>query len=155
MNNKSELIEAFEIMPIHQDLHEYWKQTEETEPIKKALRFIFLSNFSFLGTGNSLNFCIEKPKQIVKNNIDWINTNQSFVDFVQDIVAYILTFISLIAVLYIIYAWFSILVSWWNDEVQKKQKKTIFSIIIWIILIWLSYTIVNFIVDLAQQGWTN
>lgn len=70
MNNKSELIEAFEIMPIHQDLHEYWKQTEETEPIKKALRFIFLSNFSFLGTGNSLNFCIEKPKQIVKNNID-------------------------------------------------------------------------------------
>lgn len=70
MNNKSELLEAFEIMPIHQDLHEYWKQTEETEPIKKALRFIFLSNFSFLGTGNSLNFCIEKPKQIVKNNID-------------------------------------------------------------------------------------
>jgi len=70
MNNKSELLEAFEIMPIHQDLHEYWKQTEETDPIKKALRFIFLSNFSFLGTGNSLNFCIEKPKQIVKNNID-------------------------------------------------------------------------------------
>jgi DNA adenine methylase len=70
MNQKTELLEAFEIMPIHQDLHEYWKQTEETEPIKKALRFIFLSNFSFLGTGNSLNFCIEKPKQIVKNNID-------------------------------------------------------------------------------------
>jgi len=70
MNNKTELLEAFEIMPIHQDLHEYWKQTEEIDPIKKALRFIFLSNFSFLGTGNSLNFCIEKPKQIVKNNID-------------------------------------------------------------------------------------
>lgn len=70
MNQKTELLDAFEIMPIHQDLHEYWKQTEETEPIKKALRFIFLSNFSFLGTGNSLNFCIEKPKQIVKNNID-------------------------------------------------------------------------------------
>jgi DNA adenine methylase len=70
MNQKTELLEAFEIMPIHQDLHEYWKLTEETEPIKKALRFIFLSNFSFLGTGNSLNFCIEKPKQIVKNNID-------------------------------------------------------------------------------------
>ena len=98
---------------------------------------------------------LDEWTKIVKNNIDWINTNQSFVDFVQDIVAYILTFISLIAVLYIIYAWFSILVSWWNDEVQKKQKKTIFSIIIWIVLIWLSYTIVNFIVDLAQQGWTN
>ena len=98
---------------------------------------------------------LDQWTKIVKNNIDWINTNQSFVDFVQDIVAYILTFISLIAVLYIIYAWFSILVSWWNDEVQKKQKKTIFSIIIWIVLIWLSYTIVNFIVDLAQQGWTN
>ena len=98
---------------------------------------------------------LDQWTEIVKKWIDWINTNQSFVDFVQDIVAYILTFISLIAVLYIIYAWFSILVSWWNDEVQKKQKKTIFSIIIWIVLIWLSYTIVNFIVDLAQQGWTN
>lgn len=70
MNNKNELLKAFEIMPIHQDLHEYWKTNIEQEPIKKALRFIFLSNFSFLGTGNSLNFCIEKPKQIVKNNID-------------------------------------------------------------------------------------
>lgn len=70
MNNKDELIEAFTIMPIHTDLHEYWKINKENEPIKKALRFLFLSNFSFLGTGNSLNFCIEKPKQIIQNNID-------------------------------------------------------------------------------------
>jgi len=44
MNQKEELEKAFYIMPIHSDLLEYWKKNEETEPIKKALRFLFLSN---------------------------------------------------------------------------------------------------------------
>lgn len=44
MNQKEELKEAFYLMPIHSDLLEYWKENKETEPIKKALRFLFLSN---------------------------------------------------------------------------------------------------------------
>jgi DNA adenine methylase len=55
-NNTNELKEAFKIMPIHSDLLEYWKQNKETEPIKKALRFIFLSNFTYLGTGHQLRY---------------------------------------------------------------------------------------------------
>jgi DNA adenine methylase len=54
MNQKEELEKAFYIMPIHSDLLEYWKQNEETDPIKKALRFLFLSNFTLFGTGESL-----------------------------------------------------------------------------------------------------
>lgn len=44
MNQKDELKEAFYMMQIHSDLLEYWKENEEIEPIKKALRFLFLSN---------------------------------------------------------------------------------------------------------------
>tara|TARA_R110002096_G_scaffold4498_1_gene21022 strand:+ start:494 stop:1261 length:768 start_codon:yes stop_codon:yes gene_type:complete len=54
MNQKEELEQAFYLMPIHSDLLEYWKQNKETEPIKKALRFLFLSNFTIMGTGTNM-----------------------------------------------------------------------------------------------------
>ena len=54
MNQKEELEKAFYMMPIHSDLLEYWKKNQETEPIKKALRFLFLSNLTVMGTGNSI-----------------------------------------------------------------------------------------------------
>ena len=111
-------------------------------------------------TSNTVLYCndsqscwLNKWTDIVKNNIDWIATDQKLSDFIQNTVAYLLTFISIIAVIYIIYAWFSILISGWSDDVQKKQKKTIISIVIWIIIIRLSYTIVTFIIWIAQH-WT-
>jgi DNA adenine methylase len=52
MNEKEELERAFYMMPIHSDLLNYWKQNKETEPIKKALRFLFLSNLTFMGAGS-------------------------------------------------------------------------------------------------------
>lgn len=54
MNQKEELEKAFYIMPIHSDLLDYWKKNEETDPIKKALRFLFLSNLTFMGAGASV-----------------------------------------------------------------------------------------------------
>jgi|14_taG_2_1085336.scaffolds.fasta_scaffold09440_2 DNA adenine methylase len=54
MNQKEELEKAFYMMPIHSDLLEYWKKNEETEPIKKALRFLLLSNYVLNGRGSSL-----------------------------------------------------------------------------------------------------
>lgn len=54
MNQKEELEKAFYMMPIHSDLLDYWKKNEETEPIKKALRFLFLSNFTIMGSGSGI-----------------------------------------------------------------------------------------------------
>jgi DNA adenine methylase len=50
-NQKEELEKAFFEMPIHADLLEYWKTNKETDPIRKALRFLLLSNFTFNGAG--------------------------------------------------------------------------------------------------------
>ena len=54
MNQKEELEKAFLLMPIHSDLLDYWKKNKEKDPIKKALRFLFLSNLTVMGTGNSI-----------------------------------------------------------------------------------------------------
>lgn len=70
MNQKEELEKAFYMMPIHSDLLNYWKENEETEPIKKALRFLFLSNLTFMGTPNNIKFGTENPKNSFYKNID-------------------------------------------------------------------------------------
>lgn len=70
MNQKEELKEAFKMMPIHSDLLEYWKQNEETEPIKKALRFLFISNLTHLGDGGAIKCSFGNDKEILLNYID-------------------------------------------------------------------------------------
>jgi DNA adenine methylase len=70
MNQKEELEKAFYMMPIHSDLLNYWKENEETEPIKKALRFLFLSNFTFMGKPNNIKFGTENPKNSFYKNIE-------------------------------------------------------------------------------------
>jgi DNA adenine methylase len=70
MNEKEELERAFYMMPIHSDLLNYWKQNKETEPIKKALRFLFLSNLTFMGAGSVIKYGTEKPKNIIYKYLD-------------------------------------------------------------------------------------
>lgn len=79
MNQKEELEKAFYQMPIHSDLLNYWKKNEETEPIKKALRFLFLSNISFMGAGSSIKFGTENPKNTIYNNL------QKTFDLINDV----------------------------------------------------------------------
>ncbi len=54
MNQKEELEQAFYLMPIHSDLLDYWKENKEVEPIKKALRFLLMSNFTYMGKMDTL-----------------------------------------------------------------------------------------------------
>jgi DNA adenine methylase len=61
-NQKEELEKAFFEMPIHSDLLEYWKSNKETNSIRKALRFLLISNFTYSGTGSSLIFTFADSK---------------------------------------------------------------------------------------------
>ena len=70
MNRKEELKEAFYLMPIHSDLLEYWKKNKEEEPIKKALRFLLISNFTYLGKGDNIKFSSVNEKDSFYKNID-------------------------------------------------------------------------------------
>lgn len=70
MNQKDELERAFYMMPIHSDLLKYWKQHEETDPIKKALRFLLMSNFLLFGNNGSLKWSARNEKEQVFENIN-------------------------------------------------------------------------------------
>lgn len=62
MNNKTEFEKLFYEMPIHSELLNYWKQNKETEPIKKALRFIFISLFMPFGHQGTIDLNPENAK---------------------------------------------------------------------------------------------
>jgi len=87
---------------------------------------------------------------IVKDGITDLETERSASEYIQDIAVYIVWFVSLIAVIYIIYAGFQILV--WNgdEEKLKKSKQTILYVIIGIVLIWLAWPITNFIFNILN-----
>lgn len=71
MNQKEALKELYTMMPIHKDLFEYWKTNKETDPVKKALRFLFLSNHTYLGKMDCLNFKLRSnDKKAFLDNID-------------------------------------------------------------------------------------
>lgn len=79
-NQKTELEEMLYTMPLHTDLLEFWKENKETEPIKKALRFLFLSNLTFLGIGTNLKFGTNRnDKKLLYENL-LMFTNKTLFD---------------------------------------------------------------------------
>lgn len=70
LNNKSDLIQAIELMPISTSLVKYWKPKTEMDPIKKALRFLLLSNFTYLGKGDTLRLGLDNAKESLITRIE-------------------------------------------------------------------------------------
>jgi DNA adenine methylase len=78
---KKQLEKAFYEMPIHKDLLSYWKKNQETDPIQKACRFLLLSNFTFMGGGDTLRLENQNIKQIFYKSLGRTHellTNASF-----------------------------------------------------------------------------
>lgn len=67
---KNDLEEAVKIMPVHMDLLNYWKENLEIDPIRKAIRFIFLSNLTFLGKMDTLRFGEVDPMGVFFERLD-------------------------------------------------------------------------------------
>ena len=84
MNQKEELEKAFYMMPIHSDLLEYWKENKETDPIRKALRFLLRSNFTYSGTGTPLIFTFADSKGRLMKMLDETNKMIYGVQFDND-----------------------------------------------------------------------
>ena len=69
-NQKEELEKAFFEMPIHSDLLKYWNANKETDSIRRALRFLFLSNFTYLGKGDCVKYGDNNVKSVFYERID-------------------------------------------------------------------------------------
>lgn len=70
MNSKEELINHIKMMPVHNDLWNYWRQNKEVDPIKRAVRFLFLSNYGYMGKDNTLRVGANNTTSILLGEID-------------------------------------------------------------------------------------
>jgi len=99
--------------------------------MKKVILIITLTFIYLISYNTSIWFDFfdqSNPKVIYCNNNEcslerWINISWSWINdieknrklsvYIQDVIRYVITFISILAVIYIIYAWFNILISSW------------------------------------------
>jgi len=94
-DNFDEFLFLFEITPMSEELFYYWTENKETDPVRKALRFLFLSSFSYLGKNGTFmlihsncSYKIKLKKLIVKCSECFGNTmlrNKDFRLFFNDI----------------------------------------------------------------------
>jgi len=91
---------------------------------------------------------IDKWIKLVKWWVKEIKTEWTASDYIQWIVKRLLKYITLIAIIFIIYSWFRILTSSGEDETIKNAKKTIIYVVVWILVIWFAWAIANFAVTL-------
>ena len=78
-----ELNEKIKLMPVHSDLLIFWKENQETEKVNKALRFLFLSNYTLFGAGASLRVNSANSKKNLLDEIWKVNTFLFDVQFVN------------------------------------------------------------------------
>lgn len=64
-----ELEAAWCSMPIHEDLWKQWKQEAPTDPVWRAVRFLFQSNFGFLGLPQTLKWNNKNAKRLLHDRI--------------------------------------------------------------------------------------
>jgi len=93
---------------------------------------------------------LQQWTEIIKDSLWDIETDRSISQYIQDIVAYLLTFLALISVIYIMYAGFNILI--WNgdEEKLKKSRQTIIYVLLWLIVIFLAWPITLFILNILN-----
>lgn len=77
---------------------------------------------------------------VTNNQISWIW------NIIIQIINWANSFIWIIVILMIIYAWIQVLFSWWDEEKLTKAKKSIIYIVIWIALLVLNYFILTFFI---------
>ena len=85
-NRRDEFVKAFLALPIDQSLFRYWTKNQEKDPIYKALRFVLISNFSYLGQGNTFALLLRDVKNLSLSKIPKVNellqnVNISCMDF--------------------------------------------------------------------------
>lgn len=68
-NNIELLYDQIKLVPISESLIKHWKKNREEDPIKKAVRFLFLSNFTYLGKGDTLRAGLDNAKNSILANL--------------------------------------------------------------------------------------
>ncbi len=105
---------------------------------------------------NSWDCWLQQGIDTVRWNLDGVVTDPDIglADYIQSIIVYLLWFLSIIAIIYIIYAGFVLLTSGWDEEKTKTTKNTILYVIIGLVIIWLAGPITTFVFRVLNDAQT-
>jgi Na+-driven multidrug efflux pump len=87
--------------------------------------------------------------------IEDVVTDRSLSVYAQDVVKFLLWFVYLVAVAFIVYAWFNLLTGAGDEEKSKKSKGMIIYVVIWILIIFLAWPITQFILNILNSTSTS
>jgi len=109
--------------------------------------------FAFSASANAADFSAFSADLISPSDAPTdVIQNTSFRDSVIGVVNYFLTFTGLIAVIFVIYAGILMITAQGEDDQVEKGKKILTYAAIGIIVILLSYSIVNFVIFAGKNG---
>ncbi len=110
--------------------------------MKKIISSIFwllLLNLSYANAALSLWWTKVAPE--LKWSNDWADTA------VQSLIKNAMLFLYLVAVIYGLWGGFLILTAWWKEDNVKKWRTVIVQALMWLVVIWLASSIVQFLVS--------
>lgn len=70
LNKKDELLGRWNQIIIHEDLWNHWKSNQESTDIMKAVRFLVLSNFGYMGKPDTLRYFSRNTSKMISRHID-------------------------------------------------------------------------------------
>ena len=83
-NDKDRLLEYMKSIPIHETLFKHWAKNKETEPIKKATRFLFLATTSLYADYKTMQIKLVDSMWATQcGKIDYVNSFMDGVKFVK------------------------------------------------------------------------
>lgn len=93
---------------------------------------------------------IDKWSDAVKTATNGLFADKTIVEFITDTVLYFLGFVTLIGVIYVLYAGFQIMTGGGDEEKMKKARQMIIYVLIGIVVMWMAYWIVTLILDAVK-----
>ena len=95
---------------------------------------------------------IDNGVKAVEMAVDGQLSSKGISEYAQQIVTYLMGFVSLIAVIYIIYAGFQLMIGAGDEEKMKKTRQIILYVVLGILIMWLAYPIVKWTINLIAPG---
>jgi hypothetical protein len=125
------------------------------ESSSESLKNTQISNKSDqTSTSNSVQLCgsdnctVKQWALKINHKVTDIERERTFFDYVQSVLWFVVSFIYIIGTIYIIYAWF-LLLMWTGDIIASwKAKSNIIYVMVWLVVIYMAHPIMKWLINL-------
>jgi len=98
-----------------------------------------------LTLNNATNAAMNMSGEQINQNL--VGDNRTADVVIQDWISTITMYLAIIAIIVILWAWFQILTASWDEEKVKKWKSIIVQVVIWMLVIFIAWSIVWWVIS--------